>query len=58
MDPEDKNTNEELLDAPKTCGLEKKIESLGGLEGALERGGTNLSVGERQLFWYASRNLF
>jgi ABC-type multidrug transport system fused ATPase/permease subunit len=51
MDPEDKNTDEELLDALKTCGLDKKIEVLGGLKGLLERGGTNLSVGERQLFW-------
>ncbi len=51
MDPEDKNTDKELLDSLKTCGLDKKIEMLGGLNGVLERGGTNLSVGERQLFW-------
>jgi ABC-type multidrug transport system fused ATPase/permease subunit len=51
MDPEDKNSDEELFDALKTCGLDKKIKVLGGLKGLLERGGTNLSVGERQLFW-------
>jgi len=34
-----------------TCGLTERIKQMGGLNGQMERGGANLSIGERQLFW-------
>merc|ERR1712174_81927 len=46
-------TDEECLAALITCGLENRIKSLGGINGEMERGGSNLSIGERQLFCMA-----
>jgi hypothetical protein len=51
MDPENVLTDDECYKALNDCGLKEAIEKVGGINGEMERGGTNLSVGERQLFW-------
>jgi len=51
LDPENRLTDEECTEALHTCGLGARIEKMGGIYGEMERGGSNLSIGERQLFW-------
>lgn len=52
LDPGNMLTDKECNDAIKTCGLSSRIKTMGGLHGEMERSGSNLSVGERQLFWF------
>ena len=49
LDPFNVKTDAEIWEALGQAQLKKKVDSMGGLDATLTDGGTNLSVGQRQL---------
>ena len=53
LDPFSIYTDADVWDALDRAQLKTKISQIGGLDGAIQEGGSNLSVGERQLLCLA-----
>ena len=54
MDPFNEYSDLEIFDALEKVQLKKVVESMkGGLEAEIHKGGSNLSVGQKQLFCLA-----
>lgn len=53
LDPLDEYDEDQIWEVVKKCNIEPLISSIGGLDTVLASGGSNLSVGERQLLCLA-----
>ena len=54
MDPFDEHSDKEIWDALKKVQLQESIQEMqGNLEADVQKGGTNLSVGQKQLICLA-----
>ena len=53
VDPLTKHSNQQIWDVLRKSHLTPAVDRLGGLDGTIEEGGRNLSVGQRQLLCLA-----
>lgn len=53
LDPKHQNSDEAIWSVIEQCFIVGVVNDMGGLDAPLPSGGTNLSLGQRQLFCFA-----